>query len=180
MDSFLRAMTLLIPPPVEPRDTIGDWSALEAEMGLIFPEDYKQFIALYGTGTLCSLIEIDSPFRLAKLYQTSTREAWITRTGVYHQHDQFLTSPPPYSYYPAIPGLLPCAADASGDLIGWLTNATPELWRIVYRDRENAYFEVPGMGFVEFLVAAIKEQAPVPEMYLSKNHFNLPGTFKPY
>jgi hypothetical protein len=149
-------------------------------MGLVFPNDYKQFIGLYGTGTMCSLFEIDSPHRLSKVYRVPAREAWITRTGVYHELDKFLENPLPYPLYPKIPGLLPCATHGTTDLIGWLTNLDPELWYIVYRDRENGYFELPGMGFVEFLVAAIKGEIPTPETYLSKAILNEPRVFEPY
>jgi hypothetical protein len=180
MNSFLRELQILVPPPSDPKNTKGNWSSIEAEMGLVFPDDYKQFIELYGTGTLCSLIEIGSPFLLGETYRMSVREAWIIRTGVYHQHDQFLESPSPYSYYPEIPGLLPCATDSSGDIIGWLTNVDPELWYLVYRNRENGYFELPEMGFVEFFVAALRGEVPMPEYYFSKEIANLPRVFEPY
>jgi hypothetical protein len=149
-------------------------------MRLIFPDDYKQFIGLYGTGTMCSLFEIDSPFRFSEIYRMSAREAWVTRTGIYQELDRFGANPHSYPLYPTIPGLLSCATYGTTDIIGWFTNPDPALWYIVYRDRENGYFELPGMGFVEFLVTAIKGESPLPETYLSKAILNEPQMFEPY
>ena len=180
MNPFLQELCFLVPPPLDPRNATGDWAALEAEMGLVFPDDYKQFIGAYGTGTMCSLFEIDSPFRLSEIYQMPAKEAWITRTGIYHELDRFSDSFSPYSIYPKNSGLLPCATYGTTDIIGWLMNLDPNLWYIVYRDRENGYFELPGMGFVEFLVAAIKGETPLPETYLSKAILKQPRVFEPY
>jgi hypothetical protein len=180
VNSFLRELRLLVPPPPDPRNARGDWRTLEAEMGLVFPDDYKQFIGLYGTGTMCSLFEIDSPFLFSEFYRVPVREAWITRTGIYRELDRFSENPLPYPVYPEIPGLLSCATYGTTDIIGWLTNLDPQLWYLVYRDRENGYFELRGMGFVEFLVAAIKGETPMPETYFSKAILNESRVFNPY
>jgi hypothetical protein len=77
MDSYLREFIQLVPPPSEPQNANGNWKQLESDLGLTFPDDYKQYITAYGGGTLCALFEIGSPFGLESHYKKGNRSCFI-------------------------------------------------------------------------------------------------------
>jgi hypothetical protein len=62
MHPAVEELRRLVPPPETPNGADGDWGACERDLGLRLPADYKEFISTYGSGTLCRLFEIPSPF----------------------------------------------------------------------------------------------------------------------
>lgn len=65
-----------MPPPLR---TVGtgspqEWHDLEAESGLYLPSDYKEFLAVYGAGSVDDRFSIPSPFFL-EAFQGSLRES---------------------------------------------------------------------------------------------------------
>jgi hypothetical protein len=54
----------LVPPPAHPDGADGDWAACERELQLRLPEDYKEFISAYGSGTICGFFRNLEPLRL--------------------------------------------------------------------------------------------------------------------
>ncbi len=180
MDSLLQELARLVPPPAEPKHAKGDWKSLEQDMGLVLPGDYEEYIELYGSGTMCAYFAIDSPFSLASHYKVTTREGWLKWTGIYHCWGEEPESEVPFPLYPKVPGLLPWGIYGDVDVLGWLTDTDPTCWHIVYMDREKGFFDLPGVGFLAFLLAAIKGEAPLPESVLGKHVLSVPHVFKPY
>src|SRR5437763_524789 len=148
MHPAVEELRRLVPPPAAPNGADGDWAACERELQLRLPEDYKEFISTYGSGTLCRLFEISSPFSSPLLWKTGVRWA-----GIY---DCFGEIPRvlPYPRYPAVPGLLPWATYGDVNVLSWYTAGETHEWRVVYDERHDGFFEVPDLGFAEFLVAA--------------------------
>ncbi len=158
MQDKLDRLIHLVPPPRHPNDNKGDWAQIEAETNLKFPEDYKRFIGIYGTGTFCGIMEIDSPFCAARVWG-SIQERYHKGTALFKMLDEIggLVS---YPHYPTVPGLLACATFGS-DLLGWYTDENPESWFMIYRSRTGEYFELPEFGFVDFLFGAITGEIPI-------------------
>src|SRR3954469_21392978 len=103
MDSAFAELLLLVPPPVEPNSATGDWTRIEQDLGFTLPADYKHFITHYGSGRLCTLFEICSPFALEQFYKKTVREAWISWTGVYHCWGEEPEGQIPFPYFRAFP-----------------------------------------------------------------------------
>ena len=58
------ALTRLMPPPDEPLDP-GEpdaWPAIERQLGLRLPSDYKALISTYGSGAIADFINVFNPF----------------------------------------------------------------------------------------------------------------------
>jgi hypothetical protein len=174
MHQAIAELRRLVPPPDIRNRADGDWAACEKELQLRLPVDYKEFISTYGSGTLCSLFAISSPFETPR-----PREWWTKWAGIY---DCWGDVPRALSYprYPAVPGLLPWGTYGDVDVLSWFTDGEPHEWRIVYDDREEGFFEIPKLGFAEFLLAALKETVPLPKSVFSKELLDLPSVFKPF
>jgi hypothetical protein len=117
MDPYLRELIQLVPPPSDPQNAKGDWKQLESDLGLTFPDDYKQYIKEYGSGTLCALFEIGSPFRLESHYKKAVKDAWSSWAGIYHGWGDVPESEIPFPIYPKIPGLLPWGTYGDVDVL---------------------------------------------------------------
>jgi hypothetical protein len=50
----LTTIARLLPPPRSPRGLDRSWNAVESELGLELPQDYKAFIDLSGSGQISS------------------------------------------------------------------------------------------------------------------------------
>jgi hypothetical protein len=49
MESHIRKLMQVLPPPESPKNNQGDWNAVKKYLGTILPSDYKEFTEAYGT-----------------------------------------------------------------------------------------------------------------------------------
>lgn len=180
MDPYLQELLRLVPSPSEPKNAKGDWKELENDLGLTLPSDYKDFIEQYGSGTLCSLIAIRSPFGLEAHYKKSIKDAWSSWAGIFHGWGDVPESELPFPVYPRVPGLLPWGTYGDVDVIGWLTDPDPGRWYVVYQDHYDGFIELRGFGFVRFLVSALKGEPPLPANVVSDDVLTEPRIFVPF
>jgi hypothetical protein len=183
MHPAVEELRRLVCPPAQPKDAKGDWATCERELGLRLPEDYKDFITAYGRGTLCTLFNIPSPFTPAWPWTKgpiSRKEWWAWWAGIYEDWGKTPRAMP-YQPYPAVPGLLPWAIYGDLDVLSWYTAGEPDQWHIVYLHPIEGFWEIPiPQGFAEFLVAALKGTAPLPERTLGRDVLEMPYEFQPY
>jgi hypothetical protein len=135
---------------------------------------------LYGSGVLCSYFSIHSPFALERQYGLPIGNAWSTWAEIYSDWGKEMHQDVPFPIYPERTGLLPWGTYGDVDVIGWRTGALPDSWYVVYLDQIDGFFEVREMGFLTFLIAAIKGEAPLPETALGKHILEEPRRFVPY
>jgi hypothetical protein len=179
MHPAVEELRRLVPPPPAPNGADGDWAACERELQLRLPEDYKEFISAYGSGTLCRLFAISSPFSSPMLWKTNVRDWWVKWAGIYDcwgDEDRVL----PYPRYPDVPGLLPWATYGDVDVLSWYTAGEPNQWYVIYDDHYEGFAEVPGFGFADFLVAALKGAVPLPERVFDKEVMGQPKIYQPF
>ena len=84
--SSIADLIRLVPPPSVPVAANGDWPKLERELGLPIPQDYKDFIANYGTGAFCNYLVIPSPFAFKVPPSNeivSPKVGWTWWSGIY-------------------------------------------------------------------------------------------------
>jgi hypothetical protein len=179
MHPLIEELRCLVPPPAHPNGAQGDWKVCEDELGLRLPQDYKDFISLYGSGTLCGLFEISSPFSSPLLWKTSVREWWARWARIYDCWGE-CPRDMPYATYPDVPGLLPWATYGTVDVLSWYTAGEPHEWCVVYDDREEGFVEVPDIGLGAFLVAALKGTVPLPEHIFGKDVLDAPHVYESF
>lgn len=133
----LEAIGNLVSPPERPIGLDHSWKAVERELGLSLPADYKAFIDVYGSGTLTSAegwIAVWN-FRDAGMFGKSFQQSLCGENSLVAQHSRQESEsdrPCPYPVYPTTGGLLPFATVVDVHNLNWLTTGNPEKWDVVY------------------------------------------------
>jgi hypothetical protein len=113
-----------VPPPAEPGDPFtGPWAPIEAELGIALPQDYKDFVRLYGLGYFMEFLGIDVP----RSRNPNTRlEHQVRLVCDVMREVGGVTHP----LWPEPGGLLPFGGTDNGDTLMWLTRGAPEDWKV--------------------------------------------------
>jgi hypothetical protein len=111
----------LVPPPANPVDASGDWTQVEAGLGLELPADFKALISSYGLGQFVDFINPLTPFGSRNLLLRSAQRLLDSERPFREANPDDC----PYPYYPEAGGLLEWAGTDNGDrlcfLHGWLS-----------------------------------------------------------
>lgn len=149
--------------PIE-RPTDEQISCAEAELGVLLPEDYKQFIKHYGRGSISAFIRLCSPgsnIDSANLMSVAKGD-WDGYATLKQEFPDEFT----YPRYPEARGLLPWADTINGDTVYWLTDGSPNAWPIVMFGRSCDRHHVFHCGMVEFVKRLVNGKirgSPFPE-----------------
>lgn len=167
----------VVPPPAEPFWAFkGPWAAIEGELGTALPQDYKDYIAVYGGGYFMKFLSVHLPkswtvnLRLGaqvKVVADAFRE--ITR-----EFEDYL----PYPLWPASGGLMAFGGTDDGDVLFWLTRGAPQDWPVVFWDRGMHEAELFNCDMTDFL-ADMTIGAILPEVFDAKARARK-IKFKPY
>jgi len=135
----------VVSPPDLPGETFNrPWGPIEAELGTALPQDYKDFVRLYGNGYFLEFLGINVP----RSRNPHTR----LESGVRVICDSFLEDEElPYPLWPKPDGLLPFGGTDNGDYLFWLPRGAPENWGIVVWDRGFGDFEAFDCDLTDFL-----------------------------
>jgi hypothetical protein len=133
----LKSIAKLVAPPSKPRGLNRSWKAVEKDIGLKLPGDYKEFIDTYGTGQLSSAEGwvVVWNFRDVALFGTPLREVLCGQGSVvagYKRLEKESSYPCPYPTYPEPGGLLPFASVNDVQNLNWLTKGDSDRWDVVY------------------------------------------------
>ncbi|MFI9589776.1 SMI1/KNR4 family protein [Nonomuraea sp. NPDC052265] len=139
----------------------NDWTAIEAELGLRLPSDYKRLMARYGSLNLDAFLGLyianpgDRPGE-------SMREAVL---GILHDlgphedeelevvDDQGKVLEVRYfQHYPSPGGLFPWGSTQNGDVCLWETKGDPNAWKACISD--GTFMWRHSDGILDFLVKA--------------------------
>jgi hypothetical protein len=149
----IEELVAFIPPPAHPIDGDGDWSAVERELGFVFPTDFKHLIWLYGSGAFYGSLFVANPL-------TAGGRAWIRRHSercrALRDACEEVCPLPPDS-----PGLLPWGSDSNGHRYCWLASGPPDTWEVVqiFHGYEDEIDPVPG-PVTSFLVRFMSNEYP--------------------
>ena len=121
-------ITALIRPPAVPNQvgTLIEWQAVEQQLGVTLPLDFREFIFAYGTGQLGRFYWVWNPFR-GSTFVEQVRLICGYERELQRQFPQYY----PYPIYPECPGFLPWGSDDNGNYYGWLTDGPPDQWLVL-------------------------------------------------
>lgn len=128
-----------MPPPANPVETGGSWLDVEDAIGSKLPDDFKEFIRSYGSGTIDHFLSVLNPFSsrpALNLLEQSKRQLEALR----ELHDDF-DEKNPFELYPTLGGLLPVAITDNGDVIHWLTSGNAPEWTVVVNEARSPDYE---------------------------------------
>ncbi|MFZ3007111.1 MAG: SMI1/KNR4 family protein [Phenylobacterium sp.] len=135
----------VVPPPVAPDEAYaGPWEAIEADLGTGLPQDYKDFVRLYGFGSFMEFVGVHVPVSWSP-YVRLQSEVRVICDVLRDDEDR------PYSLWPEPGGLLPFGKTDFGDYLLWLPRGPPDAWGVVVWDRGMGEYEAFDCGLTDFL-----------------------------
>jgi len=143
------SLSRIMPPPANPIESDGSWSHVEQILGITLPDDFKDLIRTYGSGTIDHFVSILNPFSTRptlNLLEQAKRQLDALRV----LHDEF-GEPNPFELYPAPGGLLPVAITDNGDVIHWLIRGNPAAWTIVVNEGRSPDYQQFDCDLTTFL-----------------------------
>lgn len=155
----IRMLQSIVSPPVPPVET-GDstrWTDVESQLGIQLPDDYKAFIASYGSGNLAGFIHVFNPFSNSPHLSLTAN---IEKINAVYRHLRTSEGEKqvPYDVFPLRPGLLPWGRNEFGNYMFWLTKGSPDKWPIVLAEGRSDHYERYSMTMTKFLVKALRRE----------------------
>lgn len=176
MNANLELLKSLIPPPDNAMFADSGWSQVENQLGVPLPADYKEFISVYGSGSLQSFLHImnlsDSRIAFQEVVSvvfsqlSSYREAG--KCGC-------------YKAFPEPGGLLPFASTDDGNYLFWRMDGNPDTWPVAAFDfSSGTIVDAPGVSMVECLLRFVRKDNPFGDCFCNIECFNAPCRFSPW
>jgi hypothetical protein len=132
----------LAPPLEAAPENVVDWAMAEKVYDLVFPEDFKKFIGVYGNVMWWDLFRPIYP-RTESLDACRESKESVVRllasmysAKLWNENGEVVDIPP----YPKPEGLLPCFLDTNGDIVCWHTVGEPDQWKVVVFQEGNLFF----------------------------------------
>jgi SMI1-KNR4 cell-wall len=152
----IETLKKLVPPPPRPSEvgTIEEWQAVERQLGLVLPSDYRGFVFTYGSGLFAGFYRVYNPFAASKysaLYSSIERVCSGEREFKRDWPERV-----PYSIYPEQPGILPWGNDENGNNYYWLTDGSPDTWAVLSDEVRGEGFREYGCTMTEFLTNVLE------------------------
>lgn len=140
-------------------EPVGDdlpWPAIEQAWGVVFPDDYKQFLGLYGAGRFGEYLGMMAPF-------PQDHEAYKAGLRMVPLDPEMLEELCcPFPAYPEEGGVIAIGDTPNGDTLLYRTAPKPQDWRIVtwsrYRLIPEDRWTEHRLGFVDFALALLHAQ----------------------
>lgn len=164
----LRDLAIVFPPPANPVRTgaANEWADIEQRLGLVYPPDFKVFIAMYGATHFDNALYILSPIGF-----THPDKEWAEWYDVidaildgYRARHKDELAQFPYPAYPYPGGLFPWGQGMDTEALFWLTEGPPDRWPVVLSDAYEGVIRYD-MTMTDVLLGNLKGEISLP--YLS-------------
>lgn len=143
-----------MPPPAGGVVRI-DWDAVTARWGTLMPADYREFMDIYGAGTVNDSFSIVWPIVPPTPGDSMDDLAGNTQVGTYLQDG----GPEEAA---RVEGWIAWAYDVSANRLYWDTSSgDPEQWTVVRLDRSGDW-DASGLNTTDYLAAFLADDMPVP------------------
>lgn len=164
MERYLEQLVSIAAPPAGVRNNDVEWDALESEMGVVYPQSFKQFVGIYGSSKWMG--------RKGPVYGNGHPDSssnWSTdnyRSAIQFMFEQMKASIPDhedqskYRFYPEDEGLLPFLFGDDGDFYLWSMEGEPDEWPIMawYLDSTHRF---EGYSISRLLLEWLQNRQPV-------------------
>jgi hypothetical protein len=145
-----------LPPPEHPLESSGSegWVQVETRLGTALPSDYREFIPLYGTGYINTVLFVLNPFSDRRTFDLIRIAGETLRTLRNIRAEWSVQFPDmvPYGLYPEPGGILPWGEDTKGVTLFWLTKGGPDEWITVLGHIRNDDWEEHPLSMSDFLL----------------------------
>lgn len=131
------------------------WAIFESKGSLRLPNDFKNFISIYGCGAIDDFVWVLNPFSINPNLNFEKSKFFINAYAVMRQ-DFFSDYPRPN--YPEEGSFLPWAVTDNGETFVWLVDGEPESWKVAIHSSDQGEEEVYNFGCVEFILKLINRE----------------------
>ena len=119
-------------PPATPYLGDGNWDQLFEELGTRLPTDYIELMNTYGADTWSQWLNFVTPLRTNDHgfihHAKETLDGYAELRAEYPEFQ-------PLPVWPEPGGFLPFANTIEGDVLGWLTQGSPDEWPLIVYPR---------------------------------------------
>jgi len=138
--------------------SVVDWPAVEAELRVGLPADYRAFVERFGAGSVNQELYVDAPFAPSAHFDLIAAHAeWAQALRQLHQE---FPEYQPYPPYPAPGGLLLWGKTTTRVSLSWRTDdPDPDAWPVVLDD--DADWVDCGRGFLDILLDHLTGRNPL-------------------
>lgn len=134
-----------VPPPAEPFEAyLGTWELIEGDLGTALPQDYKDFVRLYGSGYFLEFMGVDVPRSRNPNLRLETNVPSICR--LLRTLEDL-----PHPVWPAEGGMIPFGCTDNGDYLSWIARGHPDDWPVAIWEVRGGKFEVIECDLTDFL-----------------------------
>lgn len=177
MDSALKELTRLFPPPARPQRPTGDWSAVERELGYTLPTDYKQFIATYGTGSLQTFMHV---WNYLDVPAGTDMRTVIHQVTAEYEFDRVRGYPVAFEPYPWPGCLIPFCSTDDGNYLNWRTTGDPSAWCVVaYDSGAGRLIAAEEVSMTRCLALLARKSNPFGDDFCNVENFEPPLRYGP-
>ncbi|MGR2741105.1 SMI1/KNR4 family protein [Billgrantia sp. Q4P2] len=129
-----------------------DWASLSSELKKDFPKDYKEFVSLYGTGSIGEFLWIINPFSINPNLN-------LEKVFYFLYAYQSLRQDFPDLYPRKKESFWPWGFTDNGDCLFWLLDGgSPDKWQVGIQASDPSSEEMTNMTTSEFLEALVEKR----------------------
>lgn len=157
----MKYITDIINPPIIPLEAPDrcQWASIETSLNLRLPEDYREFVATYGTGAVDSFLWVLNPFsKNENLNLVSQVDDRLDAQRRFFEESGKIS---PYPLYPSMNGLLPWGVTDNGDVLYWQCKGSPSAWPTIVCDGRSSRWQETQLSFSQFLIAVVTKTLTV-------------------
>lgn len=169
--SRLEDLKRLMPPPDQVPCNDVDWDAVEAAVGLPYPESFKEFVAVYGglewfdwLQPLIPCGDTVSPNQFRNRLDQLFRD-YLGREILDDKRNKL-----PVPKFGSSGGWLPFMLGSDGDLYAWITDGPPAHWKVVSVVNRKARLLLP-ISITEMLVGWLRGEPTMEPVWGNVNEF---------
>ncbi len=146
--SAVERLSAVLAPPSTPAGRPSDWQQVAESWNTAFPSDYRDFLDVFGAGTIDDYLVLATVLDHAPDARESTVGGLTDVARSLHQeHSDW-----PYPVWPRNGGLICWGATIDSDVLYWdTTDSDPDRWPVVVRNREGDFTRFD-FGMAEFVL----------------------------
>lgn len=169
MRNDLNILKSLVPPPKLATCPDGNWGVIERHLGFKLPPDYKEFIGVYGTGSLQSFIHI---WNYLDVPSGSDILEVIRQITSEYEYDRKAGYPIEFKAYPQPGCLIPFCSTDDGNYLNWRTTGKPSEWCVVAYDcGTGRLIPAEGINMVQCLTMLVQKVNPFGNAFCNVESF---------
>jgi hypothetical protein len=159
----LELLQSFLSPPDNPvnNDVTGErWSETEVFLGAVLPDDYKEFVSIYGSGAVDDFLWILNPVEENKYLNFREQSKYFSESYLVLKQD----FPEYYSQklFPESGGILTWGFTIDSDALVWVTEGEPNSWKVGVVDKNSTGFRIYDCNMTDFLQSLLDRNISVP------------------